>query len=283
MSVTPRRKPPDPGEPTQSLLVQPRDQFEAVLDERIAAGQAIQDQEIVDAEMLQSARDEYYTWNEYNVHFFRVGFSSSEESDSYAHAGARIAFDQPFQAKVRDFRDDVRIKIRRLVSLKARLDLMESPSSTQAEGVVASELPDQIFLVHGHDGDARRQVTQFVEQVAGQRPVVLHEQTNQGRTIIEKFERHGGRAAFAIALLTSDDEGRAKGENELRPRARQNVVFEAGFFFGAVGRANTAIVYEPGVDPPSDLSGIAYIELDPAGAWKFASGANCVPQGSMWI
>ena len=71
-----------------------------------------------------------------------------------------------------------------------------------------------------------------------------------------------------MVLLTGDDEGRKQDDGELQPRGRQNVVFELGFFIGTPGRDHTAILYEPGVELPSDLRGLLYIELDAQGAWK---------------
>jgi len=70
-------------------------------------------------------------------------------------------------------------------------------------------------------------------------------------------------------LLTGDDEGRKREtDGELRPRARQNVILELGFFVGALGRGRVALLYEEGVELPSDISGVLYLPLDDAGAWK---------------
>jgi predicted nucleotide-binding protein len=99
--------------------------------------------------------------------------------------------------------------------------------------------------------------------------VILHDQADQGRTIIEKFEDHAAEAVFAVVVLTRDDIGvLATDDRELQPRARQNVVFELGFFFGALGRNRVVILFEEGVELPSDLGGLLYIPLDDRGAWK---------------
>ncbi len=98
--------------------------------------------------------------------------------------------------------------------------------------------------------------------------MILHEQANEGRTIIEKFEDHAAEAGYAVVLLTADDVGRAAAEADEHPRARQNVDFELGFFFGALGRRRVAMLYEEAVERPSDTDGIVRIALDDAGAWK---------------
>jgi predicted nucleotide-binding protein len=41
--------------------------------------------------------------------------------------------------------------------------------------------------------------------------IVLHEQVNAGRTILEKFEDHAVAASYAVVLLTGDDEGGLSG------------------------------------------------------------------------
>lgn len=126
---------------------------------------------------------------------------------------------------------------------------------------------DTIFVVHGHDPKGwRHQIARLVEQSTEMKATILHEQPNAGRTILEKFEEYADRAAFAVALFTGDDSGAAVGE-EGRPRARQNVVFELGFFFGKLGRARTAILIEDEVERPSDIHGLVYIPLDERAAW----------------
>lgn len=162
-------------------------------------------------------------------------------------------------------------KIRRLVSLKERLPLYEEPSAIPArpEGPSA-KVGTTVFVVHGHREAFKQQVARFLDAVTDLEPVILHEQANSGRTIIEKFEAQAGRAAFAVVLLTGDDDGGVRGPGERRPRARQNVVFELGFFIGALGRSKVAVLYEDGVELPSDMSGVLYTPLDAGGAWKLA-------------
>lgn len=94
--------------------------------------------------------------------------------------------------------------------------------------------------------------------------VILDEQDHRGRTIIEKFQDHADAAKFAVVLLTKDDVGGAQGE-EPRPRARQNVIFEMGYFYGKLGRDRVAVL-NVGVEQPSDFVGVGYIAY--SGNWK---------------
>ncbi|MCX6237166.1 MAG: nucleotide-binding protein [Bacteroidia bacterium] len=102
----------------------------------------------------------------------------------------------------------------------------------------------------------------------GLNPIILSEQPNQGQTIIEKFELHSN-VGFAIVLLTADDLGKTKTDDEEKYRARQNVILEMGFFIGKLGRNKVFPLYESGVELPGDLHGVLYNPLDEANSWKF--------------
>ena len=128
-------------------------------------------------------------------------------------------------------------------------------------------LNSKVFVVHGHDGEAKEIACRFIEKL-GLEPVVLHEQANEGQTIVEKFEKHSD-VAFALILLTPDDKGESVNALEnLRFRARQNVVLELGYFMGALGRKNVCALHKGGIEMPSDYTGVLYVSMDEAGAWK---------------
>ncbi len=98
--------------------------------------------------------------------------------------------------------------------------------------------------------------------------IILDEQPI-GHTIIDKFEEHADEAGFAIVLLTADDISAPKSqEDNLQPRARQNVILEFGYFLAELGRKRIGVLYEEGVELPSDIEGLEYIPLDNADGWK---------------
>ena len=124
-----------------------------------------------------------------------------------------------------------------------------------------------VFIIHGHDDGTKETVARFIERL-GLKPIILHEQPNQGQTIIEKFERHA-EVAFAIALLTPDDIGSLAGdEQSLKPRARQNVIFELGYFTGKLDRGRVCALKGENVEIPSDYDGVLYIPLDESDGWQ---------------
>lgn len=147
-----------------------------------------------------------------------------------------------------------------------------SPVDVQAEqdGDTGQLVSRRIFLVHGRDEGAKSAVARFLEKLDLQ-PVILDEQANRGLTIIEKFESHSD-VGFAIVLLTPDDEGALRGDEKSgRHRARQNVIFELGFFIGRLGRQRVcALTKESAMEIPSDYSGVVYIPLDEGGGWQLA-------------
>ena len=124
---------------------------------------------------------------------------------------------------------------------------------------------NKVFIVHGHDGELKEKVARRLEQ-QGIEAIILSEQVNRGRTIIEKLEAYSD-VNVAIILFTQDDLGVAKEEkgNE-KYRARQNVVFEAGYFMGYLGRENIIMIADENVEIPGDLSGMVYTTID---SWEF--------------
>jgi predicted nucleotide-binding protein len=125
-----------------------------------------------------------------------------------------------------------------------------------------------IFIVHGRDEGRKETVARFVQDVSRRRPVILHEQVSGSDTIIEKSERAASTAAFAVVIATEDDVGRLASDDQDRPRARQNVILELGYFFGLLGRRNVALLFEPEVERPSDTDGILHIPLDAGSQWR---------------
>lgn len=135
----------------------------------------------------------------------------------------------------------------------------------------------KIFIVHGHDGEARETVARFISAI-GFTPVILHEQANRGRTIIEKVEANSD-VGFAVVLLTPDDEGKAKNADELEPRARQNVLLELGYFIGRLGREHVCALKRGKVEIPSDFAGVVWETMDTGNGWKQALGRELEAAG----
>ncbi len=124
-----------------------------------------------------------------------------------------------------------------------------------------------IFIVHGHNEEVKHNVARLLEKLK-LRPIILNEQSDEGLTIIEKFEKYSN-VSFAIILLTFDDYGKAKSTENHNKRARQNVILELGYFIAKLGRKNVLPLYENDVELPSDISGVLYTKIDESENWKF--------------
>ena len=139
------------------------------------------------------------------------------------------------------------------------------------------EKSQKVFIVHGHDGEARETVARFLAQI-GLEPIILHEQASRGRTVIEKVEAHSD-VGFAIVLLTPDDEGRARGAVDLEPRARQDVLLELGYFIAHLGRENVCTLKKGEVEIPSDFAGVVWTSMDSLGGWRVVLGKELQAAG----
>jgi predicted nucleotide-binding protein len=136
----------------------------------------------------------------------------------------------------------------------------------QKTEIISTPVSNSIFVVHGRDDSAKIEVARLIER-AGLEAIILHEQANGGRTIIQKFEDHGGAAGFAIVIMTPDDVG-GLNENSLQARARQNVIGEMFWFAGRLGRERVCALKKGAIEVPTDFAGVGYVDMDSTGAWK---------------
>jgi len=138
------------------------------------------------------------------------------------------------------------------------------------QGAKSVQVSKKVFIVHGRNESIREQTARLVSKL-GYEPIILHEQPNSGRTIIEKFEKNS-QVVFSIVLLTGDDKGGLIDTDcsKYQARARQNVILELGFFLGSLGRENVCALYESGVEIPSDYQGVVFLPIDDSGAWKLS-------------
>lgn len=156
--------------------------------------------------------------------------------------------------------------------LENAIEILEKdPPETVEGGEAASSKPpgDKVFVVHGHDEEALTEVKGFLAK-AGLESIVLRDEPNRGQTIIEKFLEYSEEVGFAVVLLTPDDIGGGSSDSygELSPRARQNVIFELGFFIGKLGRERVCALFRQGVEIPSDYEGVLFVEFDERGEWQ---------------
>ena len=133
---------------------------------------------------------------------------------------------------------------------EATEDAGEEMQGDEPERSAVTERVRKVFIVHGREEGPREAVAQFLEKI-GFQAIILNEQANQNQTVIEKIVAHS-EVGFAVVLMTPDDVGGLKGE-DLRPRVRQNVLLELGYFIGHLGREYVCALKVGDVEIPSSL------------------------------
>lgn len=118
----------------------------------------------------------------------------------------------------------------------------------------------KIFLIHGHAEGLLSELQEILEKRLGLECVILKKESNQGDSVIEKFERNAGDSGYAFAILSTDDIIQKKEGNYFQ--ARPNVLFEMGWFYGRYGRKNVCLLKQKSVVMPSDLGGVICLEFD---------------------
>ncbi len=141
-----------------------------------------------------------------------------------------------------------------------------------------------VFIVHGRNEEILMMVVDYIKSI-GLKPIVLKHLTTKGVKPILTQISENGNVKTAIFIYTADDEGRLqipaggeslimdhgklKKEYQLQPRARQNVVFESGYFLGKLGDTQVLMLVEDQeIEIPSDIGGCLFIEFDQHESWK---------------
>lgn len=172
--------------------------------------------------------------------------------------------------KIRNGKKLVTISEKKLL-VKEQTPSTSRPNSNKVLSKKTLSKNKNVFIVHGHDDAMKEAVARTIEKL-GLKAIILHEKPNQGKTIIEKFTDYSD-VGFAIVLLSPDDIASSKytAESKKYFRARQNVIFELGFFIGKLGRNRVVSLYRQTEDfeLPTDYSGVLFIPFDDYHRWKF--------------
>ena len=222
----------------------------------------------------------YNMWDDYNKEIYQSSFT--EPNNTYWKQYYEHSWDHYYsQDIIADYKKQIQRQITQMQSDINKVDLIECVVKESHNDVLNAttpkELSKDIFIVHGHNEEMKQTVARVVDQL-GLNPIILHEQPNGGKTLIEKFEKNANNNNFAIILLSADDLAASIIDlkvvedkdirSKLEKRTRQNVVFEMGYLAGKLGRANLIFLIQSGVAKPGDLDGLVYTPYDDLGAWK---------------
>ncbi len=268
------------GDESNMLLVS-KVEAEEKIKKQIEEGEELLDLEITSEQDFEGLKRKEIMWDDYNTRLLRHVFSSDEMSKEYSGFRAMsFSGDSTIKNRTRHVHKYIDKLLTRLKSTERCLEFYSGPEEG-GNGPIPScenEMPKigkDIFIVHGTDDSAKDTVARYIVKL-DLNPIILNEKPNKGRTIIEKFEDYSN-VGFAVVLLTPDDRGASKSTptNDLKSRARQNVILELGYFFGKLGRNRVCAFYSKGIELPSDILGVVYIPFDKNGnEWKLKLAAE---------
>lgn len=208
---------------------------------------------------ITASNPEFVAWNNSLIRYMEKNYgATSTTTNNFKKRNYSLgvyALGTPQSSFINAYKKDMKITLRELeILLEEEIEDYDTPTITEKKQT------KKVFIVHGRDDSKKYELSGFLYE-QGLTPIILHEQVNNGQTIIEKIESNSD-VACAIILLTPDDEGRLKdSENDLKTRARQNVIFEAGYFMGKLGRNRTILL--SGVEETmSDIDGIVYLNIN---------------------
>jgi predicted nucleotide-binding protein len=170
-------------------------------------------------------------------------YKSAKNFDRGPHNYTYEVLPHEFQASISRCKDtSVALLKQAIKSLEEQLEEHSANPPVNQTPPETPRLPSRkVFIVHGHEGEPREAVSGFLRKIDFI-PVILHEQSNQGRTIVEKFEAH----------------------------AELDVILEIGYFIGKLGRQNVCAMKLGDLEIPSDIIGVVWTPFDAHGAWKTA-------------
>lgn len=222
----------------------------------------------------EAFRENYTIWNDFTEKLLLACYDGELVSLRFKQCSNIIQLQCFKQTDIIIFIEALEEQIIFLKSLIQTIDLHECAVSAETEQAQIRQVnadSKDVFIVHGRDESIKQSVARFLEKLK-LNPVILHEQPNSGQNIFEKLENCAKNVGFAIVLLTPDDLGKLKGNKDnLKPRARQNVILEMGYFMALLGKGNVCALYKENsnLELPTDFDGSLYVSYDNNCGWQF--------------
>jgi len=142
--------------------------------------------------------------------------------------------------------------------LLSEFDQKENTSITSKASLIPNS--KNIFIIHGHDKTNTLILYNMLKEEFNLNPIKIVNKPGQSQSIIDKFEKNASACSFAFALFTKDDE--VNKSNDKYFQARPNVIFEAGWFTGRIGKNRLVILLQNGTKIHSDFEGISRIQFN---------------------
>lgn len=259
-------------DPYDVKLVIDRNVFREQIKMRIDQGSQLTTKVEANMDAFEIYQDEFDLWDEGNLELIMSGFNQKfcVHVDRYKTLNLELFKPSKYDdldyqsASIKYLLDKINRTKFYLTKLHSKLEFIQevNPSINNPKAIVDKGTPtkNKCFLVHGHDDKLKYEVARYIEKQLMKETVILHEQPSSSKTLIEKLEANCD-VDFAVCLWTTDDTGKAKNEEFYNGRARQNVIYETGYFHGLLGRGNVIVLYQNGVEINTDYLGVCYIKL----------------------
>ncbi len=152
-----------------------------------------------------------------------------------------------------------------------------SAPKTSAQPQIISPTPNgtlrRILIVSGTDDTMKHTMTTALRKL-GLASVVMSEEPNQGKRIVERFSKDYADIGFAVILLSPDVYVYPKGE-EATKRQRTpcvDVALMFGFLLGKLGKEKVLAFYREtaNFEFPIGFEGVKFTPLDDRDSWKLS-------------
>jgi predicted nucleotide-binding protein len=113
----------------------------------------------------------------------------------------------------------------------------------------------RVFIGHGHSA-VWRDIKDFLVDRLGLTYEEFNREPPAGKSNKERLQEMLATSSFALIIMTGEDEAK-----DGKPRARENVVHEAGLFQAKLGFDRAIIVLEEGCEPFSNIDGLVQLRF----------------------
>jgi predicted nucleotide-binding protein len=224
---------------------------------------------IIDLETLEDSSKEDFDnefWNSYEKYVTEYNRLLNDVQSLGFYKSLKPVEPVPFsdQSFKSGFSDIEKAKLREVTNAssallkKVRL-LLSPPSETKLNNKIRS---NKVFVAYEKEDEVSSDVIQILQKLELE-PIILHEESNRQKTILEKIECYPP-VSFAVVILSPDDlvypkEGTL---DQAKFRAAQSVILELGYFLGKLGKQNVVAIYkkEENFKVPTDITCVIWIE-----------------------
>jgi hypothetical protein len=251
---------------TQSLLTVPASEATRQIDERIRIGEEMQRRlpDRGEPSLAQLEVDEQI-WTESNISMLRGLFSSDEivrEFERRTPPLTQYAGEPGLRVRWEDEIRRVRMRVATLRQIRGRVAQLAMAVATGDPGPL--EPARSVLVLHRNDAISTGMICEWLQSI-GLRAQVLRQ---AGRSA-DGQSQPALSAGFALVLVSAEEEGRRLGSgDDLQHRAHQDVLVQLGLLAGRLGAGRVCVLYRMPLTVAGQDSGLTWVPLDVAGAWK---------------